>query len=65
MVERVLLGCHLNARDQRTSHALAAKRRIHVDVGQLGIRLVALQVGYESQTRNANRLPVQLPNKGR
>src|SRR6476661_8246675 len=39
----------LNVRDQRAGHALAAKRRIHVDVGQLGIRLVALQVGYEPQ----------------
>src|SRR5215218_6595074 len=33
--------CRLNVRDQRASHALAAKRRIHIDVGQFGIRRVA------------------------
>src|SRR5215213_1523541 len=51
--------CRLNVRDQRASHALTAKRRIHVDVGQLGIRLVALQVWNKPQTRKADRLSVQ------
>src|SRR5918911_5714055 len=54
----------LNLRDQRAGHALAAKRRIHVDVGQLGIRLVTLQVWLQPQTREADRLPVHLADQG-
>jgi hypothetical protein len=52
-------------RNQRASQALAAKRHIHIDVGQLGIRLVALQVWNKPQTRKANRLPIENADKGR
>src|SRR5436305_3211117 len=50
----------LNLRDQRAGHPMAAERRSHVDVGQLGIRLVALQMWHQPQTRKADRLPVHL-----
>ena len=55
----------LDVREQRASQALAAKRRIHVDVGQLGIWLVAVQVWNEPQTCKANWLPIENTDKGR
>jgi hypothetical protein len=48
-----------------TARLVYKSNRNAIDVGQFGIRLVALQVGYEPQARKAGWLPVQLADKSR
>src|SRR5829696_7207339 len=50
-------GRRLNPSNQRAGHAVAAPRRLHVDVSQLGIRLVALDVWHPPQTGKPDRPP--------